>query len=139
MDCRHVARPFAMINSARSSRYIVGFFFPLPYLRARELARSKANSQTSNLPTNPDIFTLQHCRTASRRHRDQPYRISYRGPSPESTDSAMSRLRTGKLICQSLRWPSSRHSKSVRVLENKKELLLYCCVLYTAVLTAVLL
>ena len=60
MNCRYAARPFAMIR-ARSGRYFIAFF-----LTASQLARSRANSQTSNLPPNPHILN-RHRSTAELR------------------------------------------------------------------------
>ena len=82
---------------AKSSRYSVFFS---PHLRARELARSRANSQTSNLPPNAHILTrhrsaaelrvvgIETSRTES--HTEES--------SPGSNNLAMSRLRTRETI-----------------------------------------
>ena len=96
MSCRYVARPFAMIG-ARSSRYSVFFS---PHLRARELARSRANSQTSNLPPNRHILA-RHRSTAELRvvgiETSRTESLTEK-PFPESNDLAMSRLRIRETI-----------------------------------------
>ena len=88
MDCRYVARSFAIIG-ARSSRHVVAFF-----LAAR--SQQRTISQTSNLSPNPHILTrhrstaelrvvgIETCRTESLADE----------PSSESNDLAMSSLRT---------------------------------------------
>ena len=97
MNSRSVARPFAMIGT-RSSRYIVFFS---PHLRSRELARSREqNSQTSNLPPNPQILTRHRCTAGVRvvgiaTSRTESLTVE---PSPESNDLAMSRLRIRESI-----------------------------------------
>ena len=74
-------------------------FFP-PHLRAGELARSRANSQTSNLPPNPHILT-RHRSTAELRvvgiETSRTESLTEE-PSPESNNLAMSRLRTRETI-----------------------------------------
>ena len=71
-----------------------------PHLRARELARSRANSQTSNLSPNPHILT-RHRSTEELRvvgiatSRTESLTVE---PSPESNDLVMSRLRTQETI-----------------------------------------
>ena len=82
----------------RSSRYIVFFS---PHLRSRELARSREqNSQTSNLPPNPQILTRHRCTAGVRvvgiaTSRTESLTVE---PSPESNDLAMSRLHTRETI-----------------------------------------
>ena len=90
MNCRYVARPFAMIG-ARSSGYIVVFF----------LAASRSREQIRKLPISHPILTsapgtaaLQNCESSSK--RAVPDRLEE--PSPESNDLAMSRLRTRETI-----------------------------------------
>ena len=88
MNCRYVARPFAVIG-ARSSRYFIAFC-----LIVSQLARSRANSQFSNILPNPHILT-RHRSTAELRvvgietSRTQ----SLIELTPESNDLGMSRLR----------------------------------------------
>ena len=79
------------------------YCFFSPHLRARELARSsqqRANSQTSNLPTNPHILT-RHLSTADQRvvgiETTRTESLTEK-PSPESNGLAMSFLRTRKTI-----------------------------------------
>ena len=97
-----------------------------PHLGAGELARSRANSQTSNLPPNRHILA-RHRSTAELRvvgiETSRTESLTEK-PFPESSDLAMSRLRIREtIINQSLRWPSSF---TQRVCSKKKELL-YCC------------
>ena len=102
MNCRYLARPFAMIGG-KSSRSIVAFGLVTrhaPHLRSRELARSRANSQTSNLPPNPDILT-RHRSTAELRvvGIETSRTESLTGePSPESNNIATSRQRMRETI-----------------------------------------
>ena len=94
MNCRYAARPFAMIR-ARSGRYFIAFF-----LTASQLARSRANSQTSNLPPNPHVLT-RHRSTAELRVvgiETSRTKSLTEEPSPESNDLVMSRLRTRETI-----------------------------------------
>ena len=91
MNYRYVARLFAMIG-ARSSGCVVAFS---PHLRARELARSRENSQTSNLPPDPHILT-RHRSTAELRIagiENSRTESLTEEPSPWSNDLAMSHLR----------------------------------------------
>ena len=118
MNCRYVARSFAMIG-ARSGRYFVAFC-----LTASPLARRRANPQNSNLP--PPILTTSPVTAALRVAGIETSRTEspIEEPTPESNDLAMSRLRIREtIIDQSLRWPSSF---TRRVCSKKKELL-YCC------------
>ena len=65
-----------------------------PHLRARELTRSRENSQTSNLPPNPHILT-RHRSTAELRAvgiENSRTESLTEEPSPESNNLAMSRL-----------------------------------------------
>ena len=98
MNCRYVARPFAMIG-ARSSRYIVAFFLAASQ-SSRARSQQRANSQTSNLPPNPHILT-RHRSTAELRvvgiETSRTESLTEE-PSPESNDLAMSRLRTRETI-----------------------------------------
>ena len=96
MNCRYVGRPFAMIG-ARSSRYIVFFS---PHLRAGELARSRTNSQTSNLAPNPHILTRHHSTAELRVVGIETSRTESitEESSPESINLAMSGLRTRETI-----------------------------------------
>ena len=105
-------------------------FFP-PHLRAGELARSRANSQTSNLPPNPHILT-RHRSTAELRvvgidtSRTETLTEEL---SPESNNLAMSRLRTGETIISPSVGPLIAPSLSVCTSTRKKKgtvVLLYC-------------
>ena len=88
MDCRYVARSFAIIG-ARSSRHVVAFF-----LAAR--SQQRTISQTSNLSPNPHILT-RHRSTAELRvvgiETSRTESLADE-PSSESNDLAMSSLRT---------------------------------------------
>ena len=124
MNCRYVAKPFAMIG-ARSSRCIVAFFLAVSQ-DSRARSQQRANSLTSNLSPNPHILT-RHRSTAELRvvgiETSRTESLTEK-PFPESNDLAMSRLRIREtIIDQSLRWPSSF---TRRVCSKKKELL-YCC------------
>ena len=70
MNCRYVARPFAMIG-AGSTGYTVSFFCS-PHTRARELTRSR--EQISKLPisylilaSSPGTAALQKCESSGSR------------------------------------------------------------------------
>ena len=86
MNCRYVARPFAMIG-ARPSRHGVAFC-----LTASQLARSRANSQTFNLPP---ILT-RHRSTAELRvvgiETSRTESLTEE-PTPDAHNIDMSRLR----------------------------------------------
>ena len=86
MNCRYVARPFAIIG-ARSSRHSVAFF-----LTASQLARSRANSQTFNLPP---ILTRHRSTAELRVVGMETGRTDslIEEPTPESNNIAMSCLR----------------------------------------------
>ena len=94
MNCRYVARPFAMIG-ARPSRYIVAFFLAASQ-SSRARSQQRANSQTSNLPPNPHILTWQRGTAELRVVGIETSRTESltEEPSPESNGLAMSRLRT---------------------------------------------
>ena len=98
------------------------YFLSRRISRARELAQSRANSQTSNLPPNPHILTRNRS-TAELQvvgietSRTESLTVE---PSPESNDLAMSRLRTretmispcvGLLIAPSLNVSTSTRKK----------------------------
>ena len=100
-NCRYVARPFAMIG-ARPSRHGVAFC-----LTASQLARSRANSQTFNLPP---ILT-RHRSTAELRvvgiETSRTESLTEE-PPPESNNLAMSRLYEPEQRLSVLAfWPSS--------------------------------
>ena len=112
MNCRYVARLFAMIG-ARSSRYIIVAFFSR---RISELASSlaadtrSANSQSSILPPNPHILT-RHRSTAELRvvgiETSRTESLTEE-PPPESNNLAMSRLYEPEQRLSVLAfWPSS--------------------------------
>ena len=92
MNCRYVARSFAMIG-ARSGRYFVAFC-----LTASPLARRRANPQNSNLP--PPILTTSPVTAALRVAGIETSRTEspIEEPTPESNDLAMSRLRIRETI-----------------------------------------
>ena len=120
MNCRYVTRPFAMIG-ARSSRYFVA-----SCLAASQLARSRANSQTSNLSPHPHILT-RHRSTAELRvvgiETSRTESLTEE-PSAESNNLAMSRLRTRETIIG----PCVGLVPSLNVCNRKKkEQLLHCC------------
>ena len=74
--------------------------FVSPHLRGRELARSRANSQTSNLPPIPHILTRHRSNAELRVVGIETSRTESltEEPSPESNNLAMSRLRTREMI-----------------------------------------
>ena len=128
MNCRHVARPFAMIG-ARSSRYICVFFSR----RISELASSLAvestfaNFQSPTQSSHPHPAP-QHCRTAELRvvgiETSRTESLTEE-PSPESNDLAMPRLRTRETIIS--RCVGLAPSPNVCTSARKKKELLYCC------------
>ena len=125
MNCRYVAKPFAMIG-ARSSRCIVAFFLAVSQ-DSRARSQQRANSLTSNLSPNPHILT-RHRSTAELRvvgiETSRTESLTEE-PYSESNDLAMSRLRNRETIispCVGLA-PSLNVCTSTR----KKMELLYCC------------
>ena len=102
--------------------------FVSPHLRGRELARSRANSQTSNLPPNPHVVTRHRSIAELRLVGIETSRTESltEEPSPGSNDLSMSRLRVRETIYQSPRWP-----RSFTQCVYKRKKLLYV-VLYTA-------
>ena len=135
MNCRYVARPFAMIG-ARSSRYIFCHFFRrISELASSLAAESKfANFQSPTQSSHPHPGP-QHFRTASHRHRDyEPYRVAYRGASSRVERSSHVPPTHPRNDCRPLRWPSSFIPRVLCTSTRKK--VNYC---WTAVTTAVLL
>ena len=124
MNCRYVARPFAVIG-ARSSRYIFAFF----------LAASRSREQIRKLPISHPILTsspgtaaLQNCESSASRLAD---RVAYRGAFSRVERSSHVLRTHPRNDYQSLRWPSS-FTQRVYECSKKKELLYcytqqYCC------------
>ena len=107
VNCRYVARPFAMIGCEVETIYSCYCWFLSQHHSS--LAAEQIRQLSISLQSSPG--TPQHCRTAGRRHRDQSYRVAHRGAYSRVERSSPAPPTYPRKDYQLLRWPSSNFTQ----------------------------